>query len=143
MIVSPRNKKRNKPRRAGGLLCRAFFAAGVSLALALPAAAVSLSGNPYIKAPPYQPPPLHSAPAAPLGGYPPARKAESQAPYNPPLTQYRPRPLTRPGRAAQHDLWCRQNHPSYRPADNSYRPFDRSNTMPPQARRPCISPYSP
>jgi len=121
--------------------CAAAFIVAAGLAgVILPAQAVSLGGDPYIKAPPYQPPPLSAMPSAPLGGLPPPHSAASHPAYNPPPLMpphYKKRNFSR---QPQHELWCRQNHPSYNQTDNSYRPFDRAGTMPPQGRVQCISP---
>jgi len=121
-------------------------AAGLAAAIALPALtftarparpAIDLSGNPYIKAAPYRPPPLPLAPPAPQTG----GKAAARPRFEPPGVHYRPAPLSSPARAANHRQWCQRNHPSYRAADNSYRPFDKSSARLP-ARLPCVSPYS-
>lgn len=123
-------------------LCAPLFAAALLGAWQLKAHAVDLSGNPYIKAAPYQPPPLPPVVSSPTsrqaaGG----RNADKAQPFAPPNIEYRPPRFADPGKAARHEQWCRRSHPSYRPADNTYRPFDKSGAMPAQARVPCVSPY--
>jgi len=130
-----------KNRRQGWLIALAL-AAICAFRPALPAQAVDLGADPYIKAPPYQPPPLAAMPAAPYTPPPPAHSAASHQPYAPAPLRYRPHRFNDPARESQHILWCRQNHPSYNQTSNTYRPFDKAGTMPPQARIPCVSPYS-
>jgi len=103
------------------------------------AQAVDLSSNPYIKTAPYHAPPLarqsFSGQASGSG------KAAARPQFTAPGVQYRPARIIDPNKAVNHRQWCQNNHPSYRAADNSYRPFDKSNTLRP-ARIPCVSPYS-
>jgi|GEM_PF-3249812 len=111
-------------------------AGGLTANLPAAQAMVSLGGDPYVRPEPYHAPAIPHLGTEPLGGVSP----NYRAPYNPPAVNYQPKRFVNPSLAPQHDLWCRQNHPSYRASDNSYIPYNKGGYKSGMARIPCISP---